>query len=243
MSTLRKIVTALSVVCVVGGMMTVIALTTAKDKRRMAEAVDIIVRDSIERQFVTEGELRHYLVTTGAYPRRETVNTVALQRMEQMLRSHPMIRRAECYATAEGRVRAVVSQRVPLLRVETPTEHYFVDTDRRIMPAWERVNTAVWTARGDISRQLAENELADLAVWLDGERRWRESVERLEVNNRDEVTLRMTDGLMVRLGRTDDYRLKMAKLALFLDNPFPDVPEYGEVDLRYRGQVVARKKR
>ena len=110
------------------------------------------VVDSDERSYVTERELTQLLKAADLFPVGRTLDVGSLHRIESAVRKHPMVRTAECYLTPRNEVRIRLTQRVPLLRVQTPVETYLIDTDRRVMEARACVKDKVPVVTGNIGR-------------------------------------------------------------------------------------------
>ena len=203
------------------------------------------IEDAEERMYLTEGELNALLRAEGIYPVGQMMNTVSLHRIERSIGHHPMVRTAECYMTPRNEVRVQLTQRVPLLRVQTPHEHYLIDTDRRVMQARAAVRDSVPVVAGNISPTMAASSLADYAEWLQADRYWRSRVHHLYVQNPYMIyaLLRGEEKPRVVLGAMRGYEKKFAKLRTFIEEGAEETAgkQYRELDLRFQGQVVARK--
>lgn len=208
---------------------------------QIAGAPVVTISDKAERQYVTEQALVSYLENNGCNPQGMKVEDVDQHKIETVLLSHPMLKRAECYVTVNGRVKINVEQRVPMYKVITADEVYYIDTDRKAMPAWQSVTTTVMTASGNIGKRMAREELAEFMQWISDSKYWRDAIRRVEVRSPKQVVLIEKSGRHVLLGELTDYEAKMAKLRKFREQQIPGEPEYREIDLRYKGQVIGRK--
>ena len=146
--------------------------------------------------------------------------------------------------TPRNEMKVRLSQRVPLLRVQTPMETYFIDTDRRVMQARASVQEKVLTVTGNVGVQMASKSLADFAIWLQEEDYWRGRIHHLYIQNPQMVYLYLQKENQPRvvLGQMRGYEEKLSKLRTFLEQGEDVLKEknYTELDVRYRGQVVAR---
>ncbi len=213
-------------------------------------SLDIRITDKAERSYVTVQELSQLLRNADLYPVGRTLDVVSLSRMESAVKSHPMVRTADCYLTPRNEVKIRLTQRVPLLRVQTPTETYLIDTDRRVMPARECVKDKMLLATGNVGPQMAASQLAEFAVWLQEDDYWRTRIHHLHVQSPQMIYLYLASGDGTRtttekvvLGPMRGYERKLAKLQTFLEKGREATKDkqYYELDLRYRGQVIARK--
>jgi len=204
-----------------------------------------IIDDAEARMYLTEGELNAMLRAEGLYPVGQTLNMVSLHRIERTIRNHPMVRTAECYLTPRSEVRIRLTQRVPLMRVQTPHEHYIIDTDRRVMQARAVVRDSVPVVTGTIGPQMAATSLADYAAWVQNDRYWCKRVHHLYVQSPFIIYayLRGEGKPRVVIGSIHGYERKFSKLRTFLENGAEETAgkQYRELDLRFKGQVVGRK--
>lgn len=199
--------------------------------------------DADERAYVDEAELVALLKRHNAYPVGEYLHRVNLQQMENLVREHPMVRTAECYTSEDGSVRLRITQRVPLLKVVTANEAYFVDTDRKRMPVREEVRDTVLCVTGKVGEQTATGHIADFAEWLQDNVYWQPRIATLEVQDPRHVRLHQRrKGETILLGELDGYERKLQNAKRFyLQTQCIDKPHYTALDLRFRSQVVGIK--
>ena len=212
------------------------------------KALEYVIEDSAERMYLTENELTALLQAEDIYPVGRTLNTVSLHRIERAVARHPMVRTAECYLTPRHVVKVRLTHRVPVLRVQTALDNYFIDTDRKVMQARAAIRDRVLLVTGTVGVQIASGVLTDFALWLQDEEYWTERIHHVQVASPQMVYLYLKDesGRMreerIVLGPMRDYERKLNKLRVFLQNSAPEIQQkhYTELDLRFKGQVVGR---
>lgn len=205
--------------------------------------VDIVVEDSVSRQYVDAMELEGYLKARGCYALTKAMSEVDCHMIEQALLKHEMIRSASCYKTPFGAVRIRVTQRVPVLCVKTAEGNYLVDADRRVMPYRSGMKLDVPVFTGAISKCAATEEYYDFVLWLQDNSYWGERIRDVYVRNPKLVVLSQKDySAKIVLGKLDGYEDKLARLRSLYKKGFDVLgyPECRELDLRYAGQVVRR---
>lgn len=205
--------------------------------------VDIVVEDSVSRQYVDAMELEGYLKARGCYALSKAMCEVDCHMIEQALLKHEMIRTASCYKTPFGAVRIRVTQRVPVLCVKTAEGNYLVDADRRVMPYRSGMKLDVPVFTGAISKCAATEEYYDFVLWLQDNSYWGERIRDVYVRNPKMVVLSQKDySAKIVLGKLDGYEDKLARLRSLYKKGFDVLgyPECRELDLRYAGQVVRR---
>ena len=226
-----------------------IAAVVSGYKARPAEqechSLRYIIEDREERMYLTEIELTQNLRAKGLYPVDRVVAPTTLHHIEKTIAQHPMVRTAQCYITPRGEMRIRITQRIPILRVQTPVELYFIDTDRRVMAYRESVRDKLPVVTGNVGVTMASHALADFAQWLQKNDYWRARIHHIQVQNPQLVYLHLRGEAMPRvvLGSMRGYEQKLNKLRVFLENGSEATKDkqYREIDLRFKGQVIGRK--
>jgi cell division protein FtsQ len=204
--------------------------------------VEIVVQDSVCRQYVNSHELEAYLRAKGCYSIGKVMRDIDCHHIEQVLLDHNMIRTASCYKTTFGEVCIRVTQRVPIMCVKTQEGKYFVDTDRRIMAYCPDV-VGVPTITGAISQRAAVEEYCDFILWLKNHSYWCDRIKNIHVHNPKYIVLTQSNySAKIVLGQLDDYVNKLARLRKLYRKGFDVLgyPDCRELDLRFTGQVVRR---
>ena len=232
---------------VVVGLVALLALAvgTSRGKDREERCKELVCKivDKDERSYVSEQELFTLLKQHNAYPVGEYLHRINLQHMENIIRQHPMVRTAECYTAEDGTARIRVTQRVPLLKVVTADEAYYIDTDRCKMPLVASIRDTVPVAMGKVGFEMASTVLADFAEWVQEDDYWRARIEAIDVRLPRQVCIKQNgkqEDLMI--GDLMGYAGKLEKAEVFYRRTASmEKPHYRTLDLRYRGQVVARR--
>lgn len=233
MKPIVRVIVLSTIICLLMGYVIGSAVLSSRTVPTLFDSVvmDIVDRDT--RLYLTEDELY------GMIKSEKDV-----QRIEEIIRSHSMVRTAECYQTTDRVLHVRVEQRVPLLRVITGSESYFVDRDYRRMPVRESVKDPVLLAEGRIGERMAVNELAKFAEWLQTNDYWRERIARVTVRDVRHVEIVQKDAEpRILLGPIDGYKEKLNRVRTFNTEglaKMADRPTYKELDVQYNGQVVGR---
>lgn len=200
--------------------------------------------DADTRRYLTESELDSLLRKANAYPVGKQINLLAIHQVEKVIRSHPMIARAECYATPLSEVRVDILQRKPLIEVRTPIERYYIDTRHTVMPWREQIHDQVLVVTGSVGPQAASTTLADFAEWLQTEPYWRERIRSVHMRTplMAVLVLASDNQPQVVIGQMSDYQRKLGKLRTFMEHSAEAThdKQYRELDLRFHGQVIGR---
>ena len=210
---------------------------------KVCKAVNVLIEDSLSRRFLTAGEVRAVIGKTGLSPVGKPVREVDAQLIENCVEQLPVVRKAECYFLQNGDLRIRVEQRRPKLRVISE-ENYYVDADRKIMPATFHTACYVPVVTGRVSRRMAQEEMYDFVDWLENNNFWNAQVEQINVRpNREVELVPRVGGHTILLGRLENYDSKLHKLKVFYTECLAKIgwEDYKELDLRYANQVIGRK--
>lgn len=240
----QKILLGVTVIVTVAGLVTGLGVARGLDTERSCRQLDIIVSDSAERQIVSRGELVRLMKTNDCYPVGKRLRNISTDRIEDLVTDHPMVRTAECYPTSEDHIVVVLHQRVPLLKVVTEAGTYYIDTDREPMPVRESVTEEVLRVGGHVGERMAREELADFAEWLQDNRYWNRRIRAVRVVDQKHIYLVQQQGEpVILIGEMQGYERRLRKLRTFMEKGWPglpDKPQYKELDIRFKDQVIGR---
>lgn len=213
-------------------------------KEAPCKAVNYIIADSEERQYVTPAELNKTLQDVGLFPLGQAVKTIPMQQIEWTIKNHPMVRTAECYLTPRNEMMIRLTQRVPLLKVQNPGDAYFIDTDCKVMEARAVVKDPVLLVKGAVGVQTARTQMADFAQWLQKDVYWRDKVDYVTLQSPQMayVHLKGSHTPRIAIGSMNDFERKLRKAKRFLDQEeeLTQGKHYTELDVRFKGQIIGR---
>lgn len=240
----KKIFLIVAVVLCCGAVVVGGAWCSAQNDDSPCQVVDIVVNDSLQRQFVDTDALELFLQRNGYFPAGKRMSEVDCHAMEQCLLKHDMVRTASCYKSPFQTVYIRVTQRIPMLSVVSDNGCYYVDTDRRVMPAREKIQVEVPVFKGNVSSRAAVEEYFDFVEWLNDNHYWRALIKEVQVKNPKHLVLNQNGhSAKIILGPLDNYENKLNKLKKLYTKGLDQIgyPDYREYDLRFDGQVVGRK--
>lgn len=240
----KKIFLIVAVVLCCGAVVVSGAWCSAQNDDSPCQVVDIVVNDSLQRQFVDTDALELFLQRNGYFPAGKRMSEVDCHAMEQCLLKHDMVRTASCYKSPFQTVYIRVTQRIPMLSVVSDNGCYYVDTDRRVMPAREKIQVEVPVFKGNVSSRAAVEEYFDFVEWLNDNHYWRALIKEVQVKNPKHLVLNQNGhSAKIILGPLDNYENKLNKLKKLYTKGLDQIgyPDYREYDLRFDGQVVGRK--
>lgn len=207
--------------------------------------LQVVVKDSLEKHFVSEGDLISILKRADLNPIKRPMSDVNTEKIEQELLKNEMIANVEAYKTPSGIVKMEVMQKIPIIRIMSVTGSYYVDNMGTTMPISRRYASHVPIASGFVEKEFAVTDLYKFALFLQENEFWNDLIEQIYVFQDQEVELIPKVGNhRIMLGTIDDFRDKLDKLKLFYEQAIPKVgwEKYSVINLKYKNQIVCTKK-
>ena len=82
----------------------------------------------------------------------------------------------------------------------------------------------------------------EMRNYIEDSRFWKKRVQKIVVRGKDNIILVQKEGVPLLLGEAAGYEGKLYKLRAFYENDYTSDSLYRELDARYRGQVVGRRR-
>ncbi|MDR0429162.1 MAG: cell division protein FtsQ [Tannerellaceae bacterium] len=205
----------------------------------------VLVKDSLDKHFVTNGDLLSQLKQAKLNPVGQPMSSVNTHKIETELLKNEMIASVEAYKTPSGIIKLEVKQKMPILRVISTGGNFYVDNKGHTMPISHRYVAHVPVATGYVEKELATNELFDFALFLHENNFWNNQIEQIHVYpNRDVVLIPRVGDHRIMLGTFDDFEGKLDNLQLFYEQAIPKVGwgKYSIINLKFKNQIVCTKK-
>ncbi len=241
MKTWKNIAIIIGLTLVVGYLVWTIAIMPDKQQEQVCSQVIIEVKDSTDRHFVTPKEIEQLIRQRNLYPLHKTFTEINIQELEDAIAEQPYLKNVECHLSHAGVMHIVAEQRLPRFRV-LGDENYYVDDEGRIMPIGITTAYYVPIFTGRVSRRMAQEEILAFVDFLEDNPAWNAQIRQVHINEKQEVEIVPTvGGHIVLLGKWDGFEQKLKKLERFYEElNYIGWKDWRELDLRYKGQVIAR---
>jgi cell division protein FtsQ len=205
----------------------------------------VLIKDSTDRQFLTRDNIVTILKNAQLYPVNKPLSSINTHAIEEKIAESELVSGVTVYKTPSGNIKIEISQKMPVLRVFSTSESYYVDESGSTMPADYRYATYLPVATGNIEKSFAMTELYKFALFLQKNEFWNNQIEQIYVYSNKEVELipRIGDH-RIMLGTFDDFEEKMNNLRLFYEQAIPKTGwgKYEIINLKYKNQIVCTKK-
>ncbi len=217
-----------------------------------------------ENRFISETDVENQIVTkadTGDL----LLSNFDVNHIEEKLNNDPSIKDAQVYKTVNGKLIVNVKQRRPIVRVFSKNGSYYIDENGSLMPLSNKYAARLLIVSGDLNEPFAKrykfnyNNLSDslvdktilddiykLANFIDKSEFWKAQIEQIAVNKVSEFELIPKVGNhKIVFGGTSNLEGKFEKLMIFYKKGLSKTGwnEYSEINLKYKNQVVCKKRK
>jgi len=222
-----------------------IIMLHGKKEDSTCENLIIVIKDSLDRQFLSQDNIVTILKNAQLHPVGKNLSDINTYEIEQKIAESELVSNVIAYKTPSGSIKIEISQKMPILRVFSARESYYVDDAGNTMPAHYLYATYLPVASGNIEKSFATTELYKFALFLQRHSFWNNQIVQIYVLPNKEVELvpRIGDHRIL-LGDLDDFEEKMNNLRLFYEQAIPKIGwgKYEIINLKYKNQIVCTKK-
>jgi len=223
--------------------------------------IKISIVDSLEYRFITSASILGMIHDNKYDLLGHSLNTINLEGIENLLSGIRELERVEVYTTADGVLNIDADQRDPVMRVITVYgNNYYIDRGGYVIPHRLTYTPRIIVVSGNIEVPdscilgksilgLDENSLMrktfNLVEYINAEEFWNRLIEQIWINEKGEFELvPMVGDHIVKFGKSDNFEWKLNVLRVFYDETMPVAgwDKYDEIDMRFNGQLVCRKK-
>lgn len=217
----------------------------SQNKPLLCNGVEIVVKDSADIQFISSNDVRMILKHNHIKLTGKMQNDIDLDKLERKIDKDPVIRKVDCFYLRSGKIGINVWQRVPLFRVMTDEENYYVDADGHSFPVSMHYVAYVPIVTGKVTEKFATTALRSFVGYIHNDEFWNAQVEQIDVedNNRIVMIPRLGDHEII-IGQLFGYPQKLEKLKIFYKEGLCKIGwgDYKSVNAEFKGQVVCTKK-
>ncbi len=224
----------------------------ASDKVVSNNAV-IVIEDSIAHPFVTSSEIRQLLKRNGLRLEGVPASALMLDSVERVVESHPIVRNAECCLLPSGRVKLIVTQRLPVIRLLPVWGGcHYLDEDGLPMDIDTRrtgvhvMDLPVATGMISMRDTVTLSKLYEMALQLHKSPYWNHLIQEIEVDIKGRWTFYPAEGdFDIRFGYPEDFSVKLGAIRSFYEKILPKVPEgyYSHINLEFKDQLICTRRK
>ena len=242
---MKRILSITIAILLLGYLIFAVFMLQGKNQDMPCNNLIITIKDSLDRQFLSQNEIVAVLKAAQLYPVDQPLNTINTHTIEKKIAENALVSTVTAYKTPSGSIKIEITQKTPVLRVFTARENYYVDDSGQVMATKNQHAVYLPVASGSIEKSLATTELYKFTLFLHKNVFWNNQIEQIYIHPNKEVELipRIGDHRII-LGDFEDFEEKMNKLRLFYEQAIPKTGwgKYETINLKYKNQIVCTKK-
>lgn len=236
-----------------GGLVTLMGFIEIKKSETKCEDLKVIIPEV--ESFIERADIDEMLLTGSGAVLGRNLHDIDLHAIEIALKANPYIEEAKVFSDMNGIINIKIQQREPVLRMmNLANQDFYIDKKGLKMPVSPNFTAHVLVANGvilepfsnkvDTMKTKLAKDLFHTAIYVDADTLWREQIEQLYVNDRNEIELipRVGDHKIV-LGDANDLASKFGNLLAFYKKAIPLVgwQAYNTINIKYANQIVCIK--
>lgn len=242
----KKIIYIVSTCLLLAYMFFAISFIAPKaDKKKICDKLEIKIEYSGDLAYFTEEGIKNMVAKKGLNPEGKSLSEINTFEIEDFFRKNKLVKNAECYKTIDGAVKLKVYQRMPMFRVMSNTDDFYIDEEREIMPVPNNFAAYVPLATGYIDEEYAKNELFMFVQFLQKNKYWGSQIEQIYIHKNKDIELTPKKGNhQILLGNFDSYKENFEKLELFYKKGLDNIGwnRYSLINLKFADRVICTKR-
>ncbi len=212
-----------------------------KPRGEVCKELVVDIADKRETHLIDEKEVVRMIRYEELSPIGEPMGDINTEAIEECIKKDRLIRKVECFKTTDNKIKVLIHQRIPILRIMSVRGNYYVDKEGKAMPVSNKYTARLPIASGYIEKRFAETELFKFAVFLRNNPFWNAQIQQIDVQQNHDVVLIPTVGNQrILLGQLTDFEIKMENLFAFYRDGcnYFGWNKYKTINLRYDRQVI-----
>ncbi|KAF2518096.1 cell division protein FtsQ [Flavobacterium salilacus subsp. salilacus] len=194
--------------------------------------------------FITRDKVNKLLIQNYANVTDVRKDKLDLNKLEKSLDDNPMIEKAEVYATIDGKLKAVIRQKMPIARVYRGTQSYYIDRNGDQMPLSESYTARVPLVTGELDK-IENEKLQELLLYLYNNDFLKKNIIGIQVNPNGSLKMRSRSySYEIEFGVPFNIERKLKNYMAFVQDASKDsvIGQYKTINLKFTQQVVCTKK-
>jgi cell division protein FtsQ len=228
--------------------------------------VNVDIKD--ENFFLSSKDIVQAIKFSGDSIVGQTLNELNVYKYEKLINQIPEVENSEVYKTLNGELYIKVKQRKPIARIiNKKNEGFYIDDKGKLMPLSENFSARVPVVTGDFyhtyagnyyrnySRGITDSSKLDmksnllysiykLMDFINKSEFWKAQIEQINIDKDNfEIIPKAGDHIII-FGDATDIEKKFKKLFNLYQQGLPKVGwnKYESIDLRFEGQIIAKRK-
>lgn len=264
----RKIIYFFTWLILSAMLVTLMTFAGRRQGQTLCRDVQILINYPEDARFVTEQDIRQYIIDLGDSVRGNQLSDIDIEALERLICQNPYISRAEVFLTLDGVVTIRIQQREPIARVyNNIKQSYYISDDGTLMPVNPGKPAHVPVVNGNINTFYLpgldldpdkKRETFDTAIFrsalysayrvasfVHSDPFFKAQIEQIYINESGDVELIPVIGRhLILLGDTSEMKNKFENLLIFYREGLAKEgwDRYDTINLKFHNQVICTKK-
>jgi cell division protein FtsQ len=230
------------------GIIALLAAANRKQEKHICKEVLVLIKGSSDQLYIDRADVMKLLLSKDPLISR-SISSIDLSALEESLKAHKWIAKAELYFDSRDALHVSVTERVPIARVFTTTgSSFYFDSTAHQMPLLQDVSLRLpvitnftaskkWTA----DDSAFAKKMIRLVNHVNADPFWSAQVAQINITPERKIEMIPVVGNhLLKLGYPDDVENKLKNLFLFYNQVLyrSGITKYSEVSAEYSGQVI-----
>lgn len=229
-------------------------------KHVICKRIEISILDSTINGFISRKDVRELIVSGKTNPIGKNLYEINPYDLEKLLEKKSAIRNCNVSYNIDGTMNVKVTQRRPIIRMETAKGGFYADAEGYIFPLVTTFTSFVPVMTGDIPIDIDKNfrgktagknkifidKIVKLSKFINEHEFWNAQIEQIDIESTGDITLYTRIGdYPIYFGAIDNIDYKFAKLMTFYKNIVPTYgwKKYSAINLKFSNQIVCTKRK
>jgi hypothetical protein len=227
------------------------------ENKTTCKKISVRILDSTQNRFVSKSEVLNILGKFEKRPLGKAVNQVDLPSIEKLLDRRSAIKESQAYIGLDGTLKIDITQRRPIIRIETKSGGFYIDETGYIFPLEYNFTSYVPIVSGYIPLEIEEkhrgfsssgenwiDKIIELGIFIDNNNFWNNQIEQIYIDQNGDVCLSPRRGPeLILFGDLNNIEDKFSRLYAYYKDIMPTTEneKYKIINLKYKNQIICKK--
>ncbi|MFP9099866.1 cell division protein FtsQ/DivIB [Flavobacterium sp. RHBU_24] len=229
-------------ILIMGVVVFLYSFSAKRNEGRLLKEPEVLFADS--ENYITKDNVNKLLIQNYGSITGIAKVQLDLNKVEKSIDKNPMVDRAEVYATVDGKLKAIVTQKKPVARIFSGAKSFYLDYNGQEMPLSDSETARVLLVSGSIER-VDGVKLKELLDYIYDDGFLKKNITGMAVTPAGTVTMRSRNyDYEIVFGQPINIDRKFKNYKAFLQDAVKDtlIENYKTINLKFTQQVVCTKK-
>lgn len=229
-------------VLILGAVIFLYSFSSKRNENRKLKEANIEFADA--EDFITHEKVNNLLIQNFGSITSIAKVKLDLNSVEKSLDKNPMIDKAEVYATVDGKLKAIITQKKPVARIYQGLNSYYIDHRGGVMPLSDSYTARVPLVTGEID-SIEKEKLHLLLNYIHDDEFLKKNIIGVQVSGKGNLKMQSRNyNYEIQFGMPVNIEKKFNNYKAFLQDAVKDtlIEQYKTINLKFTQQVVCTKK-